>query len=267
MNIFNGYNLIHFKHDQATRILCHLLTIHDLDFRLQSPLIRQNVSQLYIPFLDLVISISKRFYFDSAERRRRRPLSNKGNDDDDDDDNDEERGASSIRGSEFNDVQPRYDAETTRHILICFIYVLKNLSEEAFRLWMGKNSFPRLKKFCRLLKICVTTFGYRGKNFYKNTKEQQRKAEEAKRGIEESIRKQKHRLSGRRGKAPNIEISGALGADSVVGAGGGGGGGAEDALASTLTSDFKEQLGKDLLKGQLAKMAVREEHVEDEALG
>ena len=59
---------------QATRILCHWLTIHDLDPRLQSIPVRQNVAQLYLPFLDLVVGISKRFYFHS-DHRRRRPLS------------------------------------------------------------------------------------------------------------------------------------------------------------------------------------------------
>ena len=150
--------------------------------------------------------------------------------------------------------QVHYDTETTRRILVSFLHVLKNLSEEAFRSWMGQNTVPRLKRFGRLLQTSVNIFGYRGRNFYKISKDQQRKAEDAKRGIEDSIRNQKYRLSAKGKKTPSIEI---VDVDAVDGVGGAWDGVGQGALAATLSNDFKDQLGKDLLRGQMAKMTVR----------
>ena len=111
--------------------------------------------------------------------------------------------------------------------------MVKNVNDDVFREWMDGNSLPKLKKFCRVLKICVSNFAYRGKDFYKNSGERRRKADEVKQAIKESIRKRSDRAKGE--DAPMGEIT------------------------PKLTKDFKEQLGNVVLTGQKVKMMVRKQ--------
>ncbi len=51
--------------------------------------------------------------------------------------------------------------DTTRHLLSCVLWVLKNTERPLLRLWWSELSTPRLQTMLEILRICVSCFQYK----------------------------------------------------------------------------------------------------------
>lgn len=52
--------------------------------------------------------------------------------------------------------------ETTRDLLICFLWVLKNTSSTLYKRWLSEQSLHRIAQLIDVLDICVSRFQYKG---------------------------------------------------------------------------------------------------------
>ncbi|XP_075219096.1 dedicator of cytokinesis [Lycorma delicatula] len=63
-------------------------------------------------------------------------------------------------------------AETTRNLLICFLWVIKNMDKEVLRQWWLDLPSQRLRQLLEALDICISCFEYKGKRTVKNQTQQ-----------------------------------------------------------------------------------------------
>ncbi|XP_019862178.1 PREDICTED: dedicator of cytokinesis protein 7-like, partial [Amphimedon queenslandica] len=68
---------------------------------------------------------------------------------------------------EIDDEESRYDQilgpASTRNLLICFLWVLKNIDPMLIKHWWSTLSISRLNLFLNVLDLCVACFEYKGK--------------------------------------------------------------------------------------------------------
>lgn len=66
----------------------------------------------------------------------------------------------------FSKTQPRkvgVSAEATKNLLICVLWVLKNIERESLSQWLGELTASRLATLLHLLDACTSCFEYRPK--------------------------------------------------------------------------------------------------------
>ncbi len=57
--------------------------------------------------------------------------------------------------------------DTTRQLLSCVLWVLKNAERPLLRLWWAELSAPRLQTMLEILRICISCFQYKvGSDFH-----------------------------------------------------------------------------------------------------
>ena len=90
--------------------------------------------------------------------------------------------------NELMQAKVKINAETTRHLLISFLWVLRHVEEVPLRnLWSELNP-PKLRRLLELLFICVSGFEYRGKSGIRHCIQQGgRTTEEVKSCLEDMI--------------------------------------------------------------------------------
>lgn len=86
-------------------------------------------------------------------------------------------------------VKGKLNAETTRHLLLCFLWVLRHVEEVPLRNWWSELNPHKLHRLLELLFICVSGFEYRGKRQIRRTLQQRggRATEHVKSRLEEMI--------------------------------------------------------------------------------
>lgn len=55
---------------------------------------------------------------------------------------------------------------STRNLLICFLWVLKNVDSELLSLWWNSLSITRLNLLISVLDLCVSCFEYKVSNYF-----------------------------------------------------------------------------------------------------
>merc|ERR1719474_2374880 len=53
--------------------------------------------------------------------------------------------------------------ETSRHLLVCFVWVVKNVEAEVLRQWWTELQGERLMSLCEVLRLTISSFQYKGK--------------------------------------------------------------------------------------------------------
>uniref|UniRef100_A0A1X7SYM2 C2 DOCK-type domain-containing protein n=1 Tax=Amphimedon queenslandica TaxID=400682 RepID=A0A1X7SYM2_AMPQE len=146
---------------QSVEVLRDLLASHDSDIRYTN--FRSRISSIYLPLLSIVMDNYHRLYkgadgwenltntFDRNTEVRRSVVIKEGSD-----------------GSlEIDDEESRYDQilgpASTRNLLICFLWVLKNIDPMLIKHWWSTLSISRLNLFLNVLDLCVACFEYKGK--------------------------------------------------------------------------------------------------------
>lgn len=189
-------------HGKAIGCIRNLMTSHDLDSRYAEPEARARVAALYIPILGIIMDTIPQLHQYLTESHDR--LQNIGLLDD-------YQGPSiisstispdiayAIAGSRMYSLAPEpvknkspLSSENTRHILSCFLWVLKNLEHNTLYRWAMSLSPHRLHQMLQVLNICLPCFEYKGIRKTQSVKRQNtasfRKTPDIKERLEECIR-------------------------------------------------------------------------------
>ncbi|XP_040566544.1 dedicator of cytokinesis protein 7 isoform X1 [Lepeophtheirus salmonis] len=147
-------------HYRAVNTIRNLLSSHDLDSRYQEPEYRSRVASLYLPLVSIIIDNCHKLYAWV------------------------ENGDSRIVGNGYGQnlnlnlilnvissnlshskgpVPMVLKEETTRHLLICFLWVIKNIEGNTLKQWWSELSSPKLQILLELLRITISCFQYKGK--------------------------------------------------------------------------------------------------------
>ncbi|XP_055593172.1 dedicator of cytokinesis protein 7 [Uranotaenia lowii] len=189
-------------HGKAIRCLRNLLTSHDLDPRYSEVEARARVAALYIPLLGIVMDTIPQLHTPIAESRDR--LNTIGLLED-------YQGPttsiatttispevafaiSGIRNYSYVPETPKnktaLSSENTRHLLSCFLWVVKNLEQNTLYKYTLGLSPHRVHQMLQVLNICIPNFEYRGrkKPTCKRNTSSFRKTPDMKEKLEECIR-------------------------------------------------------------------------------
>ncbi|XP_073499908.1 dedicator of cytokinesis protein 7 isoform X14 [Phyllobates terribilis] len=191
-------------HKKVINMVHNLLSTHDSDPRYADPEVKARVAMLYLPLIGIVMETVPQLYdFTESHNQRGRPNCGAG---------DEHEGdggsmisqtvAMAIAGTSVPQLtrpssflltsQPSrqhlsFSAESSRSLLICLLWVLKNADEIVLQKWFTDLSILQLNRLLDLLYLCVSCFEYKGKKAFermnsltfKKSKDMRAKLEEA----------------------------------------------------------------------------------------
>ena len=132
-----------------------LLTSHDVDIRYQEPEVRHRVSNLYLPLIAIIIDNLEKLFSWSVEGESRIVGSNPQNE------------QISMILNVISDNLPAargrviFKETTTRHLLICFLWVLKNVDKAILKQWWIELPHNRLQTLLEVLRITLSCFQYK----------------------------------------------------------------------------------------------------------
>ncbi|XP_024108329.3 dedicator of cytokinesis protein 8 isoform X2 [Pongo abelii] len=160
---------------KAVSAIHSLLSSHDLDPRCVKPEVKVKIATLYLPLVGIILdALPQLCDFTVADTRRYRTS---GSDE-------EQEGAGAINqnvalaiaGNNFNlktsgivlsslpyKQYNMLNADTTRNLMICFLWIMKNADQSLIRKWIADLPSMQLNRILDLLFICVLCFEYKGK--------------------------------------------------------------------------------------------------------
>uniref|UniRef100_A0A2I3SJT7 Dedicator of cytokinesis 8 n=1 Tax=Pan troglodytes TaxID=9598 RepID=A0A2I3SJT7_PANTR len=160
---------------KAVSAVHSLLSSHDLDPRCVKPEVKVKIAALYLPLVGIILdALPQLCDFTVADTRRYRTS---GSDE-------EQEGAGAINqnvalaiaGNNFNlktsgivlsslpyKQYNMLNADTTRNLMICFLWIMKNADQSLIRKWIADLPSTQLNRILDLLFICVLCFEYKGK--------------------------------------------------------------------------------------------------------
>uniref|UniRef100_A0A674BZP8 Dedicator of cytokinesis 8 n=1 Tax=Salmo trutta TaxID=8032 RepID=A0A674BZP8_SALTR len=176
-----------------------LLCAHDLDQRCAQPEVRAKVATLYLPLVGIIIDSINYLDFTGTGLGK-----NKTGGSDEDPDNVtpiNQSIAMAIAGNPFNTLYnsvsllyqsakavATLSAETSRNLLLCFLWVMKNAERSLIQRWTVDMPSAQLNRLLELLTICVSCFEYRGKQSSDKVSTQAlQKSQQAKMQLEDSL--------------------------------------------------------------------------------
>uniref|UniRef100_A0A8C7ME32 Dedicator of cytokinesis 8 n=1 Tax=Oncorhynchus kisutch TaxID=8019 RepID=A0A8C7ME32_ONCKI len=130
-----------------------LLCAHDLDQRCAQPEVRAKVATLYLPLVGIIIDSINYLDFTGTGL---------GHEDPDNVTPINQSIAMAIAGNPFNTLAvATLSAETSRNLLLCFLWVMKNAERSLIQRWTVDMPSVQLNRLLELLTICVSCFEYR----------------------------------------------------------------------------------------------------------
>uniref|UniRef100_A0A4W2DFD1 Dedicator of cytokinesis 7 n=1 Tax=Bos indicus x Bos taurus TaxID=30522 RepID=A0A4W2DFD1_BOBOX len=191
-------------HKKVINMVHNLLSSHDSDPRYSDPQTKARVAMLYLPLIGIVMETVPQLYdFTETHNQRGRPICIAT------DDYESESGsmisqtvAMAIAGTSVPQLtrpgsflltstsgrqHTTFSAESSRSLLICLLWVLKNADETVLQKWFTDLSVLQLNRLLDLLYLCVSCFEYKGKKVFermnsltfKKSKDMRAKLEEA----------------------------------------------------------------------------------------
>ncbi|CAI8007936.1 Dedicator of cytokinesis protein 7 [Geodia barretti] len=152
--------------EQAVEVVRDLLASHDSDSRYNKPSARARIASLYLPLLSIVMDNFQCLYkgadgwedwsttFERNASVRRSVVVKEGAD-----------GSWEIEGQEPPETAKTNDhllgPVSTRNLLICFLWVLKNIDMELLKSWWSQLSISRFNILVNVLDLSVACFEYR----------------------------------------------------------------------------------------------------------
>uniref|UniRef100_A0A4W6C3P6 Dedicator of cytokinesis 8 n=1 Tax=Lates calcarifer TaxID=8187 RepID=A0A4W6C3P6_LATCA len=150
-----------------------LLCSHDLDHRCIKPEVRAKVAALYLPLVGIIIDSTN--YLDFTGKHTLTGKNKSGGPEDDLENVPpiNQSVAMAIAGNPFNTLGRNVlvsmhgksiatlAADTSRHLLVCFLWVMKNADRSLIQRWTIDMPPSQLNKLLELLTICVSCFEYR----------------------------------------------------------------------------------------------------------
>ncbi|KAM6169649.1 dedicator of cytokinesis protein 8 isoform 2-T2 [Rhynchocyon petersi] len=160
---------------KAVSAIHSLLSSHDLDPRCMKPEVKVKVAALYLPLVGIILDALPQFY-DFTDARAGKSRSSGSDEEQDAGSAINQSVAQAIAGNHFNlrtsgsllSSLPYkqcsvLSADTTRNLMICFLWVVKNSEQSLIRRWVADLPSMQLNKILDLLFICVSCFEYKGK--------------------------------------------------------------------------------------------------------
>ncbi|XP_074525840.1 dedicator of cytokinesis protein 8 [Halichoeres trimaculatus] len=188
---------------KAINAIYSLLCSHDLDHRCIKPEVRAKVAALYLPLVGIIIDSTNYLDFTVSDTRGGK---NKTGGPEDDLENVQpinQSVAMAIAGNPFSTLGRNVlvsmasmqsksiaalAADTSRHLLVCFLWVMKNADRSLIQRWTVDMPPSQLNKLLELLTICVSCFEYRGKQSSDKVSTQAlQKSQQAKLQLEEAL--------------------------------------------------------------------------------
>ncbi|XP_073090159.1 dedicator of cytokinesis protein 7 isoform X10 [Manis javanica] len=191
-------------HKKVINMVHNLLSSHDSDPRYSDPQIKARVAMLYLPLIGIIMETVPQLYdFTETHNQRGRPVCITT------EDYESESGsmisqtvAMAIAGTSVPHLtrpgsflltstsgrqHTTFSAESSRSLLICLLWVLKNADETVLQKWFTDLSVLQLNRLLDLLYLCVSCFEYKGKKVFermnsltfKKSKDMRAKLEEA----------------------------------------------------------------------------------------
>ncbi|XP_071439283.1 dedicator of cytokinesis protein 7 [Hetaerina americana] len=189
-------------HNKAVNIIRNLMTSHDCDPRYSEPQCKARVAALYLPLIGIVMDSLAQLYCFHTENKGRMLLA-QGQDDMDQQNGINQSVAMAIAGTSMFGTKTSgaesYDpfkqarkfalgSETTRNLLICFLWVVKNVDKNVLKLWWTELPLSRIHQLLEVLNICISCFEYKGKKAIQRCAQQNfRKTSDIKSRLEDVI--------------------------------------------------------------------------------
>ncbi|XP_036434251.1 dedicator of cytokinesis protein 8 isoform X2 [Colossoma macropomum] len=180
-----------------------LLCAHDLDARCTRPEVRTKIAALYLPLVGIIIDSINYLDFTVSESRGSKGKTNGPEDDFESVTPINQSVAMAIAGNPFNTLARNalvsmasvsgkigntLTAETSRNLLVCFLWIMKNADQSLIQRWVVDMPSSQLSRLLELLTICVSCFEYRGKQSSDKVSTQAlQKSQQAKARLEEAL--------------------------------------------------------------------------------
>ncbi|KAG8545616.1 hypothetical protein GDO81_020587 [Engystomops pustulosus] len=174
---------VFFLQKKAISTLHNLLCSHDTDPRYTEPAVMRSISYLYLPLIGIVLETLPQLYDFTADphAQRVRHASSMMDEVDSDGGTISQTVAMAIAGSPLPTVQKTtsfplppaphrpgsaLSAESSRNLLVCALWVLKNAEQDCLHRWFSSLSVIQLTRVLELLSLCVSCFQYKGKKAF-----------------------------------------------------------------------------------------------------
>lgn len=180
-----------------------LLCAHDLDPRCTRLEVRTKIAALYLPLVGIIIDSLNYLDFTVSESRGNKAKSSGPEDDFENVPPINQSVAMAIAGNPFNTLARNalvsmasvsgkscstLSAETSRNLLVCFLWIMKNAEQSLIQRWIVDISPSQLSRLLELLTICTSCFDYRGKQSSDKVSVQAlQKSQQAKARLEEAL--------------------------------------------------------------------------------
>ncbi|XP_036426096.1 dedicator of cytokinesis protein 7 isoform X13 [Colossoma macropomum] len=191
-------------HKKVISVVHNLLSSHDSDPRYADPEVKARVAMLYLPLIGIVMETLPQLHdFTESHNQWGRP-GGPGTDEQETEGNSmiSQTVAMAIAGTSvpqmsrpssflLNPQATRqhgtFSPESSRSLLICLLWVLKNADEMVLQKWFTDLSVSQLNRLLDMLYLCVSCFEYKGKKAFermnsltfKKSKDMKAKLEEA----------------------------------------------------------------------------------------
>ncbi|XP_004677678.1 PREDICTED: dedicator of cytokinesis protein 8 isoform X2 [Condylura cristata] len=186
---------------KAISAIHSLLSTHDLDPRCAKPEVKVKIAALYLPLVGIILDALPQLYdFTAADTRSGKNRTN-GSDEEEGNSGINQNVALAIAGNNYylktsgtmvtSLPYKQYNvlnADTTRNLLICFLWIMKNADQTLIRKWIADLPSMQLNRILDLLFICVSCFEYKGKQSSDKVSTQVlQKSRDAKARLEEAL--------------------------------------------------------------------------------
>uniref|UniRef100_A0A8C1T6J0 Dedicator of cytokinesis 8 n=1 Tax=Cyprinus carpio TaxID=7962 RepID=A0A8C1T6J0_CYPCA len=152
-----------------------LLCAHDLDQRCSRPEVKAKIAALYLPLVGIIIDSINYLDFTVSDSRGGKGKSGGPEEDPDSITPINQSVALAIAGNPFNTLARNalasmtgktsnmLTAETSRNLLMCFLWIIKNADQNLIQRWTVDIPSSQLSRLLELLTICISCFEYRGR--------------------------------------------------------------------------------------------------------
>ncbi|XP_077861413.1 dedicator of cytokinesis protein 7-like [Saccoglossus kowalevskii] len=179
-------------HRQAVDTTSNILACHDADSRYASRECRMRVASLYLPLIGIVMDGLSQLHDGNLEPSKRPPSAIL----DDEMPLNQAIAMAAISGVSVQEPtslkRPKNSTSlnplSTRNLLMCFLWVVKNVDKKILHQWWCEYSQSRLQQLLDVLFFCVSVFEYKGKkNLTSQSRMSFKKSVDAKAKLEEAI--------------------------------------------------------------------------------
>ncbi|NXU04743.1 DOCK8 protein, partial [Buphagus erythrorhynchus] len=162
---------------KAVSAILSLLSSHDLDPRCSKKEVKIKIAALYLPLVGIILdSLPQLHDFTISDIRSGKGRTGNPEEEQESSGAINQNVALAIAGSQFNirnsglplvSLPYRQSAtlgpDTTRNLLICFLWIMKNADQSLIQKWIADLPSMQLNRILDLLFICVSCFEYKGK--------------------------------------------------------------------------------------------------------